>query len=100
MNRKSINKQVRKIVNNKTVHIEIPGEIHKKLKVKLFLDEMSIQGFFRLMSEKYVYDDTYIKDLVSDRVEELKNKNIDNLKEINEKDLYNVIEQNSPFKED
>ena len=100
MNRKSINKQVRKIVNNKTVHIELPGEIHKKLKVKLFLDEMSIQKFFRLMAEKYVYDDTYIKDLVSERVEELKNKKIDNLKEINEKDLYNAIEQNSPFKED
>lgn len=98
MKNKSIDKQVKKIVNNKTVHVEIPGEIHRKLRAKLFLDELSIQNFFRLMSEMYVNDDVYIKDLVSVRVDELKNKKLDKLREINEKDLYNAIEQNSPFK--
>lgn len=100
MKRKSINKQVKKIINNKTVHVEIPGEIHRKLRAKLFLDELSMQNFFRLMSEKYVNDDNYIKDLVEVRVDEIKNKKLDKLKEINEKDLYNAIEQNSPFKKD
>jgi len=99
MKNNRLNKQVRKIVNNKTVHVEIPGEIHKKLRAKLFLDELSMQNFFRLMSEKYVNDDIYIKDLVSVRVDEIKNKKLDKLREISEKDLYNAIEQNSPFKQ-
>lgn len=98
MKNKSIDKQVIKIVNNKTVHVEIPGEIHRKLRAKLFLDELSIQNFFRLMSEMYVNDDNYIKDLVSKRVDELKNNSLNKLREINETDLYNAIEQNSPFK--
>ena len=57
MSKDKLDKQVKKILNNKTVHIEIPGEIHKKLRVKLFLDEISMQQFFRLVSEKYVNDD-------------------------------------------
>lgn len=100
MKNKRLSKQVKKIINNKTVHIEMPGLIHRKLRAKLFLEEMSMQKFFRLMAEKYVNDDNYINDLVSERIEEIKNKEIDNLKEINEKDLYSAIEQNSPFKED
>tara|TARA_B000000557_G_scaffold207436_1_gene173118 strand:+ start:313 stop:615 length:303 start_codon:yes stop_codon:yes gene_type:complete len=99
MKNKRLSKQVKKIINNKTVHIEMPGLIHRKLRAKLFLEEMSMQKFFRLMAEKYVNDDNYINDLVSERIEEIKNKEIDNLKEINEKDLYSAIEQNSPFKE-
>ena len=100
MKNKRLSKQVKKIINNKTVHIEMPGLIHRKLRAKLCLEEMSMQKFFRLMAEKYVNDDNYINDLVSERIEEIKNKEIDNLKEINEKDLYSAIEQNSPFKED
>ena len=98
MSKKRFNKQVVKILNNKTVHIEIPGEIHRKLRAKLFLDELSMQQFFRLAAEKYVNDDQYIKELVLERVDDIKNKKIDKLKEINEKDLYNAIEENSPFK--
>ena len=45
MSKKRFNKQVEKILNNKTVHIEIPGEIHRKLRAKLFLDELSMQQF-------------------------------------------------------
>ena len=82
MKNKSLSKQVKKIVNNKTVHVEIPGEIHRKLRAKLFLDELSIQNFFRLMSEMYVNDDIYINDLVSVRVYEIKNKKLDKLREI------------------
>lgn len=96
--RNKINKQVKKVLNNKTVHIEMPGEIHKKLRVKLFLDELSIQQFFRLVAEKYAEDDNYIKQIVLERVDEIKNNKLNRLKEINEKDLYNAIEENSPFK--
>lgn len=98
MKSKRLSKQVKKIINNKTIHVEFPGELHKKLRTKLFLDEMSMQKFFRLMAEKYVNDDSYLKELVSERIDELKNKKINNLKDINEKDLYNAIEENSPFK--
>jgi hypothetical protein len=94
----NLNRQVLKVLNNKTVHIEIPGLIHKSLRAKLFLDELSMQKFFRLMAEKYINNDSYIKGLVELRVDEIKNKKLDKLKEISDKDLYNVIEQNSPFK--
>ena len=56
------------------------------------------QKFFILMSEKYVNGDSYIKALVDERVDEIKNNKLAQLRDIDEKDLYNVIEENSPFK--
>tara|TARA_Y100000589_G_C27130585_1_gene620400 strand:+ start:166 stop:459 length:294 start_codon:yes stop_codon:yes gene_type:complete len=90
---------VKKIINNKTIHFVLPGEIHRKLRAMLFLKESSMQSFFKLMSEKFIEGDQYILNLLDQRVLDIKNKKINNLKEINVKDLYNVIEENSPFKE-
>ena len=80
------------------MHVEIPGTIHRKLRALLFLNEISMQKFFILMSEKYVNGDSYIKALVDERVDEIKNNKLAQLRDIEEKDLYNVIEENSPFK--
>lgn len=91
------NKQVKKILNNKTVHTEIPGMIHKKLRALLFLNELSMQKFFVLMAEKYVLEDSYLHKLVEERVEDIKENKLNKLKDIDEKDLYNAIEQNSPL---
>jgi hypothetical protein len=98
LNKKKVDKQVVKIVNNKTVHVELPGVIHKKLRAKLFLDELSMQKFFTLMAEKYVLEDSYVKSLVIEHSDDVKNKKLDKLRNIDEKDLYDVIEENSPFK--
>lgn len=98
MNKKKVNKQVIKIANNKTVHVELPGVIHKKLRAKLFLDELSMQKFFTLMAEKYVLEDNYVKSLVLEHADDVKNKKLDKLRNIDEKDLYDAIEENSPFK--
>jgi len=92
------NKQVKKIVNNKTVHVELPGQVHKKLRALLFLNELSMQKFFTLMAEKYVLNDNYLHDLVDKRVDEIKENNLNKLRNIDEKELYNAIEENSPFK--
>ena len=94
------NKQVKKIVNNKTVHVELPGQVHKKLRALLFLNELSMQKFFTLMAEKYVLSDNYLHDLVDKRVDEIKENNLNKLRNIDEKDLYDAIEENSPFKSD
>jgi hypothetical protein len=98
LSKKKVDKQVVKIVNNKTVHVELPGVIHKKLRAKLFLDELSMQKFFTLMAEKYVLEDSYVKSLVLEHADDVKNKKLDKLRNIDEKDLYDVIEKNSPFK--
>lgn len=94
---KQNNKQVKKIINNKTVHIELPGEVHKRLRAQLFVNEISMQQFFKLISEKVVDNDQYILQLVEDRVDLIKENKLDKLREINPKDLYNVIEKNSPL---
>ena len=91
-------KQITKIINNKTVHIEMPGNIHRKLRALLFLNEISMQKFFNLMAEKYILEDNYLHGLVDDRVDEIKNQKLDKLRNIESKDLYDAIEQNSPFK--
>ena len=65
------NKQIIKIINNKTVHIELPGQIHKKLRALLFLNELSMQKFFTLMAEQYTLNDSYIHNLVNERVDEI-----------------------------
>tara|TARA_B100000212_G_C27380709_1_gene536911 strand:- start:1823 stop:2119 length:297 start_codon:yes stop_codon:yes gene_type:complete len=86
-----------KIINNKTVHFELQGNIHKKLRALLFLKELSMQKFFRLMSESFVDGDDYINNLVSKRVDEIKSNKLSKLKNIDTKELYDVIEENSPF---
>ena len=93
--------QVKKIINNKTVHFELPGNIHKKLRALLFLKEFSLQGFFRLMSEEFVNGNDDLIKLVEEKVDAIKNKKLEKLKsdDINLKDLYDAIEQNSPLNE-
>ena len=98
MNKKDLNKQIAKVVNNKTIHVELPGTVHRKLRASLFLKEISMQAFFRLVSEKVVNDDQYLNQLIEERVEEIKEQKLSKLRDIDEKDLYNVIEKNSPFK--
>lgn len=91
-------RQIQKITSNKTVHIELPGSIHKKLRALLFLNELSMQKFFALMAESYVNSDPYIKKLVDQRVDEIKEQKLDKLRNVEKKDLYDAIEKNSPFK--
>lgn len=86
-----------RLLNNKTVHLEVPGEVHRKLRALLFLRESTIQGFFRLMAEHFVNGDQYINKLLEERVQEIKSKQRSVVKEINEKDLYDAIEENSPL---
>lgn len=86
-----------RLINNKTVHIELTGEVHRKLRALLFLKESSIQMFFRLMSESFVNGDDHIISLLEKRVEEEKDKKYNVVDMINKKDLYNAIEENSPF---
>ena len=88
----------KKIINNKTVHFELQGNIHRKLRALLFLKEISMQKFFRLMSESFVDGDDYIVKLVEKRVSEEKDLKISKLKNIDTKDLYDAIKENSPIK--
>lgn len=89
-----------KIINNKTIHFELQGNIHKKLRALLFLKELSMQKFFRLMAESFVDGDEYINKLVLNKVEEIKSNKLSKLKNIDMKELYNVIEENSPFEKE
>ena len=95
-----LSRQVTKVLNSKSVHITLTGHVHKRLRAMLFLQELSMQKFFRLMSEKVVDGDEYITKLIEEKVIELKEQSFFNLSEVSEKDLYNVIEENSPFKKD
>ena len=88
-----------KINLKKTIHTELPVNIHRKLRATLFLKEISIQEFFKLVSEAVVNDDYYLNELIEGRVDDIKNKKLDKLRNINKKDLYNAIEQNSPLKD-
>tara|TARA_B100000674_G_C37731484_1_gene864514 strand:- start:492 stop:803 length:312 start_codon:yes stop_codon:yes gene_type:complete len=90
--------QAKKILNNKTVHFVLPGEIHRKMRAKLFLKESSIQNFFKVLSEKFIEDDPYIISILEKSVADIKENKIKKLKEVNEKDLYDAIESESPFK--
>jgi hypothetical protein len=90
--------QAKRILNNKTVHFVLPGEIHRKLRAKLFLKESSIQNFFKVISEKFLEGDPHIQSILEKSVLEIKTNKINKLKEVNEKDLYDAIESESPFK--
>ena len=67
---------------NKSVHIEVHNSVHKKLRALLFLKEMSLQAFFRLMAESFINGDNYIENLVDQRVDDIQNKRLDQLRNI------------------
>ena len=94
------NLKVEKIINNKTFHLEMHGYIHRKLRAMLFLKEISMQEFFRLSAEMVVLGDKHMLNAIEKRVDDIKNKKLSKIRNIEEKDLYDVIEQNSPFKEE
>ena len=48
---KKLERQIAKVFNNKSLHIELTGLMHKRLRVMLFLHELTMQLFFRLMAE-------------------------------------------------
>ena len=101
MSNKKMTRQAKKAVGiNKSVHIEVHNSVHKKLRALLFLKEMSLQGFFRLMAESFVNGDDYIEKLVDQRVDDIQNKRLDQLRNVNKSELYNAIEENSPFKDE
>ena len=101
MSNKKMTRQAKKAAGiNKSVHVEIHNSIHKKLRALLFLKEMSLQAFFRLMSESFVNGDEHIGKLVDQRVDDIQNKRLDQLRNVNKSELYNAIEENSPFKKE
>ena len=101
MSNKKMTRQAKKAAGiNKSVHIEIHNSVHKRLRALLFLKEMSLQAFFRLMSESFVNGDEYIEKLVDQRVDDIQNKRLDQLRNVNKSELYNAIEENSPFKDE
>lgn len=101
MTNKKMTRQAKKAAGiNKSVHIEVHNSVHKKLRALLFLKEMSLQGFFRLMAESFINGDDYIEKLVDQRVDDIQNKRLDQLRNVNKSELYNAIEENSPFKDE
>ncbi len=101
MSNKKMTRQAKKAAGiNKSVHIEVHNSVHKKLRALLFLKEMSLQGFFRLMAESFINGDDYIEKLVDQRVDDIQNKRLDQLRNVNKSELYNAIEENSPFKDE
>tara|TARA_B100000131_G_C17770624_1_gene473097 strand:- start:131 stop:439 length:309 start_codon:yes stop_codon:yes gene_type:complete len=101
MSNKKMTRQAKKAAGiNKSVHIEMHNNVHKKLRALLFLKEMSLQGFFRLMAESFTNGDEYIEKLVDQRIDDIKNKKLDQLRNINKSELYDAIEENSPFKKE
>ena len=100
MSSKKYSNQVKKVSTNKSVHFDLNNDVHRKLRALMFLREFSLQGFFRLMAESFVNGDPYLNEMVDDRIRDIKNKKIDHMKNVNKKELYDVIEQNSPFKDE
>jgi hypothetical protein len=92
--------QVKKVSTNKSVHFDLNNDVHRKLRALMFLREFSLQGFFRLMAESFVNNNPYLSNLIDDRIRDIKNNKINHMKNVNKKELYDVIEQNSPFKEE
>ena len=57
-----------------------------------------MQEFFRMSAEMVVLGDQYMLKSIEKRVDDIKTKKLSKIRNIEEKDLYDVIEQNSPFK--
>ena len=101
MTNKKMTRQAKKAAGiNKSVHIEVHNNVHRKLRALLFLKEMSLPGFFRLMAESFVNGDSYIENLIDQRISDIQDKKLDQLRNINKSELYNAIEENSPFKDE
>jgi hypothetical protein len=90
-------KEVEYISKKKSIHINIEKSQHRMFRSKLFLNELTMQQFISMIISKFNVDDPSILKMIKELKEDLKEKEINKLKGIDEKDLYDAIEKYSPL---
>ena len=90
-------KEVEYISKKKSIHINIDKSQHRMFRSKLFLNELTMQQFISMIITKFNVDDPSILKMVIELKDDLKEKEINKLKGIDEKDLYDAIEKYSPI---
>jgi len=90
--------EIQLLLKKKCVHVALNEDLHKNLRVNLFLDGITINEFFEKIALLYVNDNQNIKCLIPSIKKEIKEQKLDKLRNINKKDIYEQIENLSPIK--
>ena len=85
------------IARKKSIHVNIAKTHHRSFRSKLFLNELTMQQFLEFCVEKFINDDSRMVKIVEELKKDLREKELNKLRGIDEKELYDVIEENSPF---
>jgi hypothetical protein len=92
-----IKENAKYISAKKSVHVNIGKDIHRKFRSQLFLQDITMQQFLENCIELFVNENARMNKIINDLKKELKEKELNKLRGIDKKDLYDVIEENSPF---
>ena len=92
-----MNEDIKYISKKKSLHVNLDKKHHRIFRSKLFLHGLTMQQFLEFFVVKFNNEDNRLDKLLDELKDEVKEKEINKLKGIEKKDLYDAIEKYSPF---
>lgn len=93
-------KEVDYINRKKTIHINIGENQHRTFRSCLFLHGLNMTQFFEACVMKLNENDSSMIKIIEELKEDLKKQKLDRLRNIDRDELYNLIEDNCPQKDE
>lgn len=93
-------KEVDYINRKKTIHINIGENQHRVFRSSLFLHGLNMTQFFEACVMKLNENDASMLKIIEELKQDIKQKKLDNLRNIDRDELYNLIEDNCPQKDE
>lgn len=91
----------KEVVRKKSVHVEMPKDVHMQLRITLFKNgNLPIQAVFAEVAERIGLEDPYMMKLLSDLREKRENRQIRSITETDAEELFSIMERESPFSPD
>ena len=85
------------IARKKSVHVNLMESEHRILKGKLHMLGLTMQDYFSFLCRRFNNDDPVILEMIEEYKIEKRDQELEELRAINKKELYDAIERQSPL---
>jgi len=81
----------------KSLHINLPIEIHTNLKIVAFKAKLSMQEIFEELATQLIEDDPHMRRILENLSHQKRNRVLKELSSPDKETIFDVIEQNNPL---
>jgi len=86
-------------VTRKSVHVNLPTEVHANLRILAFKCKLSMQEIFEELAIRLVEDDVYMRKMLSSLTSGKRDKALRDLSSPDRETIFDAIEKNNPLDE-